>query len=398
MSENHQENGAAGPPDDAAAHVPPRPPLPSPVRAGQSSPSAPLPPLSSTHTGATATVAARPAPTRDALPLSARSRSILIWSGIGLLLLSALVSGFGALARDVYSAEAFVGRYLSALEHGDAHTARGMPGAEPIADPQISTALLRSDVLPSYSNTHAHDQGVDAEGRHRITVSAIVDGEQVSSTLLVERSGTRLGFLPEWSFAVSPTAPVELRIEHTTGFSLNDRELDVRQLGVERAFSHSFDAYLFVPGRYTVHRDDPYVAAEPSSVTVAEPGRSASLTMDAVATAEFTRLVSEAVHNKLDDCVTQRALYPSGCPFGYDVDDRIEGEPVWSILSYPPVTLVPGGEGWALEPTTFEANITLQLRSIFDGSVRTTTELVSSGIGGDIRLDGDAATVTLRAE
>ncbi|RLP68543.1 hypothetical protein D9V30_09685 [Mycetocola reblochoni] len=338
------------------------------------------------------------AATPDPVALSARARVALVWSCIGLLLATAVVAGAGSLSRELYSAEAFVGRYLDALADGDAAAALALPGARPAEAPNVSTALLRGDVLPDYRDVAAHDTGVDAEGRHLVIASATVDGVPVSGTLLVERAGTRLGVLPEWRFAASPTAPVELRIEHTPGFSLNGRELDVRQLGVERAFSHSFDVVLFAPGRYTVERDDPYVAAAPESLTVGDPGRATSLTLDANATPAFTQLVSDAVHRKLDECAAEHALYPQGCPFGYDVEDRIEGEPEWHIRSYPTVRLVPGAEGWALEPTTFEAEITLTVRSLFDGSVSTSTERVSSGIGGDISLDGDRATVTLRAE
>lgn len=340
---------------------------------------------------------------RRALPgpviaLSARTRALLIWSCIGLLLLTAVIAGAGAMQRELYSAQAFASRYLHALERGDAAAALELPGVLPSEQNQPVTALLRGDVLPEYREISAHDAGVDAQGRHRIVTHALIDGEAVSGTLLVEQHGTHLGLFPSWRFAVSPTATVEMRIEHTPGFSLNGRELDVRQLGVDRAFSHAFDALLFVPGRYTLEREDPYVSAPPVSITLGDAGTAGSLTMNASATPEFTELVSTAVHERLDECAEQRALYPSGCPFGYEVEDRIEGEPEWHIRNYPAVKLVPGTEGWALEPTVLEAEITLQLRSIFDGSLRTTTEPVTTGIGGDITLDGDAVTVHLRNE
>ena len=45
---------------------------------------------------------------------------------------------------------------------------------------------------------------------------------------------------------------------------------------------------------------------------------------------------------QLKQCTTQKVLLPTGCPFGQHMDNRIEGDPIWSMASYPKLAVVPG--------------------------------------------------------
>jgi hypothetical protein len=82
--------------------------------------------------------------------------------------------------------------------------------------------------------------------------------------------------------------------------------------------------------------------------------------------------VDEELHAYLDACATQSVLLPTGCPFGKTFDNRIDSTPEWSISTYPNVEIIPGsntGE-WVMPITTASAHLSVEVRSLFDGTVR----------------------------
>ena len=64
-------------------------------------------------------------------------------------------------------------------------------------------------------------------------------------------------------------------------------------------------------------------------------------------------------------------LLPTGCPFGKEVANRIESEPIWEMSEYPPVTLQPAMDPgtWLMPPTDAAARLQVDIRSLFDGTV-----------------------------
>ena len=87
-------------------------------------------------------------------------------------------------------------------------------------------------------------------------------------------------------------------------------------------------------------------------------------------------------------------LLPAGCPFGKPISDRIEGEPVWSIARMPTVSLQPYSAdptdpAWLVPEVAGAANIVVDVRSLFDGSVRTLDEEVPFGVSFRVTIRPD---------
>lgn len=110
-------------------------------------------------------------------------------------------------------------------------------------------------------------------------------------------------------------------------------------------------------------------------------------------TEKFTAAVQEQVESFLSTCATQQVLQPTGCPFGLVVQNRLASTPTWSIAQQPTVTLVPDGAHWRIEKVPAVAHITVDIRSIFDGSVRTLDEAVPFSLDGTVTIlpDGTAS-------
>src|SRR5690606_25362207 len=105
------------------------------------------------------------------------------------------------------------------------------------------------------------------------------------------------------------------------------------------------------------------------------------------------------VHEHLDECATQRVLFPSGCPLGKDVDNRVISEPVWSITEYPELEVVPTdtfGE-WEVPPAHAVANITVEVQSLFDGSISTIDEDMTVLVRYRVTIEPDDRTLRITA-
>jgi hypothetical protein len=82
-----------------------------------------------------------------------------------------------------------------------------------------------------------------------------------------------------------------------------------------------------------------------------------------------------------------------GCPFSKDIADRIDGDPSWSIVQYPQVSVVAGPSSWLLAQNAGTAHIDVQVKSLFDGTVSTLSEDVPFTLDYAITLD-DAGTIS----
>ncbi len=88
-------------------------------------------------------------------------------------------------------------------------------------------------------------------------------------------------------------------------------------------------------------------------------------------------------------------LQPTGCPFGYLVDDRIASAPAWTIAQQPTVAIVPDGAKWRVPAADAVAHIKVDIRSLFDGTIRHVDEDVPFLVTGSISVlpDGTATIV-----
>ena len=81
----------------------------------------------------------------------------------------------------------------------------------------------------------------------------------------------------------------------------------------------------------------------------------------------FVERVQVQVNGYLDQCVAQAVLQPAGCPFGIEIDDKVVSDPVWTMITYPTVTLTPGETAFEMPPTEGVAHISVEVQSLFDG-------------------------------
>jgi hypothetical protein len=321
---------------------------------------------------------------------------------VGVLLIAALGAGAAALYREFYSPRAFVLHYLELLEDHRAAEALAVPGvAIDAADlesaglpPTASEALLRADALTALSEVEIVDEKDDGD-LTRVSVTYRAGSYVGRTTFAVQRDGAS-GLLPRWRFATSPLAVVDLSVRGSMRFSVNGFEVDKRQVSVDEADADPSSAVpllVFSPGLYSVAVDTPISATPGVAVLADAPLTGIPVDVQAEPTDEFISVVQQRVEDFLTTCAEQKVLQPTGCPFGYTVRNRIEGAPSWSIAQQPTVTVVPDGDGWRIPSTEAVAHIDVDIRSIFDGSVRNVDEDVPFTVDGQITVlpDGTAS-------
>lgn len=333
-----------------------------------------------------------------------RTRALLLWSGIGVLLLLALFAAFAALQRTYYSASGFVTGYVQTLAAHDVAAALAMPGASPTAaaleraglPTSASRELLRADLLPHLGDIAVTSDRALSSGAHQVTVRVSSDGHPVTATFTVEPSGSVLGFLPLWRFATTPLTVAHVNVAHAQDFTIASHTVSPRATAPDQpatAFSVAADYLMFAPGRYEIGHTSTLLTAAPA-VILADPGHLVQATVDAEPTPAFTKAVQKQLDGFLDQCATQQVLQPAGCPFGVEIDDRVQGAPTWTIATYPSVHLTAGQTGWTMDQAVGVAHLSVSVQSLFDGTVsqresdeRFAVSLTSVVIRGDGSLD-----------
>ncbi|MET4637407.1 hypothetical protein [Mycetocola sp. 2940] len=347
-------------------------------------------------------------PAPAASPMSARSKATLIWALVGAMLIAAAFAAMGALNRDVYSAGAFVGHYLSKLQGKDAAGALRIPGVtldetelKEAGLPEGSTnALLRNATLPELTDLALIDDADKGDGVHAVTWSYESNGAHGESTFLVRSAGTRFPLIPTWSFAQSPLAVVNLAVEHSTVFSANGFDVDTRSLTGDKApsFHNIVNVQVFTPGAYVFESSSDFVASEKESVLVDEPAQLHEAVVEAEPTDWFIGVAQEAVNEQLDSCAEQKVLQPTGCPFGIVVDDRISGDPAWSFEDYPDITVEAGAESWVIPVVQGDAHLEVDVQSLFDGSITPYDADVPFSMVGNVYVLSDGTVEVTLAE
>lgn len=341
---------------------------------------------------------------------------------ISVLLVGAAITGAIALTAHEFSSTAFVSRYMTALARRDVASALSMPGVVPAGQDPVRFAkssaatLLTPAALPG-SNAHAtfsisRDElvpGDPASGSpetHRITVLSSL--ARNSLTFTVAHTGSVAGLFTQWAFVDSPLATLHVTTEHATFFSVNNfGPIDIVALDPAanpNDFTAEFDFTVLAPSSYTLKIDSQALTSDPVTVDVV-PGESEtsatnSATVTANPTAGFTARVQKEVETFFDGCVAQKVLLPSGCPFGVRIDNRVVGEPSWSVVSYPTVSLVVGEAGWQIAPAPMTLHFVADIQSLFDGSVTTVSEDMPINVGGQVGLSasGDISVIITRAD
>jgi hypothetical protein len=293
---------------------------------------------------------------------------VLLWSGLGVLLVAAFLAALGAVQRLYYSPEGFVSGYLSALAAHDLPDALAMPGAAPTPAalskaglPAGSSAeLLRSDLLPAFSDIRVDPARAASGGARSVTAHLIADGRPVTTTFAVRQTGAVLGLLPTWEFSTTPVGVAHITVAHAQTFTVGGRTVSPRAADPSQpasAFSVAADYLVPAPAVYELDHTSTYLQAQAVGMQAA-PGRVIDVTVDAQPNADFTAAVQKELNGFL-----------AGCPFGVVIDDRVQGAPTWTMVQYPAVHLVPGTTSWTMSQAVGIVHLSVTVQSIFDGSI-----------------------------
>ena len=321
-----------------------------------------------------------------------------------MLLAGAAFAGTQVLYREFYSPSAFVERYLGMLSDGRAGDALAVAGVavdsaelEAAGLPaDADEALLRSAALAALTQVEVVSETTVGDTT-QVTVEYSAGPYPGRTTFDIERDG-QIGLSPTWRFARSPLAVVDLTVLGSMSFEVNGFEIDKRQISPDGADADPLAAMpllVFSPGVYSVSVDTRISATRGVAVLSDSPLHSTTVNVQAEATQEFVDVVQERVEAFLSDCATQDVLLPTGCPFGFPVEDRIVSVPKWSIVSQPTVSVEPDAANWKIPAVETVAHIEVDIRSLFDGSVRTVSEDVPFLLTGAITVqpDGSASIV-----
>ncbi|MBX3089650.1 MAG: hypothetical protein KF772_03585 [Cryobacterium sp.] len=305
--------------------------------------------------------------------------------GLGLAL---IIFGFAVtvfiLNSTVFSAGGFVSGYLAALERHDLSEALSTPGVN--LAPGVRTDLLKPEFLGELSDVSLVADRDEGGGLHTVTFEFKLAGSDARSTFLIESTGSNFGFFSTWKFEHSPLATLIITPLHDASFSVNGISV------TSRAGSDAPVPYLVpVPGIYKLAHDSTYLFANSQPLSLTEPGSKAEVNVEMKAKPEFVQAVQKEVDSYLDECAIQKVLFPTGCPFGLAINDRVESDPAWMIISYPQITISPGArpDTWIVPETNGIAHLTVEVRSLFDGSVSTLDEDVDFSLSWSMTINGD---------
>ena len=328
---------------------------------------------------------------------------------VGVLLVGAVAAAVAVLYEEYYSPSAFVERYLDTLASGGAADALAMPGVsldsaelEAAGLPaEASDALLRRAALATLTDVHIVSATTE-DGITSVTAAYSAGPYPGTTTFQVEREGM-IGVAPSWRFATSPLAVIALTVRGSMSFEVNGFEVDKRQVspeGVNADPLAPLALLAFSPGIYSVAVDSAISSTPGVAVLSDSPMKATPIEVQAAATEKFVAVVQDRVEEFLTKCATQDVLLPTACPFGYHVEDRIVSPPVWSIAQQPTVAVIPEGANWKIPETGATAHIEVDIRSLFDGSIRHVSEDVPFVITGSITVlpDGSASIVVNGAD
>jgi hypothetical protein len=283
-----------------------------------------------------------------------------VWAALFALLAVSFALVVVALNATLFSAGGLARSYLEALARHDVSGALELAGVSPTE----RDVLLARGALGRLSDIRQRSDERLADGTHRVEFDYRTDAGPGRTAFLLEPAGTRFGVFGAWRFAEPPLAQVELTVLHDARFSANG-------LPVVGAANEPRTYRVFAPGSYEFGHSTSFLEAAPVEVAVSEPGTVTEARVDVAANEHFVEEVQQELNEYLDGCAEQRVLLPTGCPFGKQVANRIESEPVWAMSEYPPVTLVPAVDpgAWLMPPTDAAARLKVDIRSLFDGTV-----------------------------
>lgn len=296
-------------------------------------------------------------------------RWALRYGVVAAVIVAAFALTIVGLNQTLYSAQGFVGGYLGALARHDATTALATPGVQ-VAEQASGanpgdTALLAGAALGALTDIRLRSDSARSGGARHLIFSVTLDGTPRDAAFDVRPASARLGFFSSWEFVTSPTSRIEITPVSDPTFDANGVTVTSGS-GVGVAVDYA----VLTPGVVSISQKSDYLIAKPQSIIVAVPGETVRASITATANPTFVALVQKELDATLRSCTTQTVLQPTGCPFGENIDNRVDGLPAWSMTTFPAVTIVPGSTPgtWLVPQTEGAAHLRVGVQSLFDGT------------------------------
>jgi hypothetical protein len=312
-------------------------------------------------------------------------RITITWLVLFALLLAAFAGTVLVLNATLYSASGFVGSYLGALARHDVKAAVELAGAPAQAVAKADPTLLDPRALGTINDIHLLSDTQQANGEHLVRYGYTLSGTAASTSFTVKYDGARLGLFSGWRFSTSPIAVFSITPEHEPDFTVNDLPV-TSKTGASAPRKYR----ALVPGRYVLGHTSTWFTAAPKPVSITKTGVTSAV-VDIEANDKFVGEVQKEVDSYLKKCATQKVLLPTGCPFGKQIDNRIQGLPAWSMSTYPKIAISPGEKpgSWTVAETPAAAHLTVKIQSIFDGTVSNFDEAVPFTVRYNISFQPD---------
>jgi hypothetical protein len=320
-------------------------------------------------------------------------RVLITWGVAAAVVIAGFLGTVLVLGATVYSPSGFVHGYLDTLARHDAQGALELAGAG-VESGDASRELLVPAAMGELGDIRFVSEQRVADGSRLVTFAYLAGDAEAESTFQVRPAGALFGLFPRWDFVTSPIGVLQVTPRHDARFTANSVQVTASQ--------DAATPYLvFTPSLTVLDHETTFLQADPIRALAEKPGASVTAAVDIRPNATFVKQVQTELNDYLDDCATQEVLLPTGCPFGQEISNRIISTPQWSITDYPQVTIVPGPEPatWLMPRTTAAAHLTVEVRSLFDGSVSTFDEDVPFTAGYLITfLDDDELLITGRSD
>jgi len=315
---------------------------------------------------------------------------VVAWGVVFALALGVAAGAVLVLNATAFGAAGFVRVYLEAVARGDAAGALAMPGVT--AESGLRDDFLVDGALAEIAGLREVSVVAGGGGTEVVTFAWSVGDSDAESSFTVERVGSRLGLFPEWAFAVPPVATLELTVEHDERFDLNG-------IAAETGVTAEPVGYaVLVPSVYRVDHSSTYLQARAIDVVADDPAAVIDATLDVQPADALLEQITTEVREHLTECATQEVLFPTACALGRAIPNRIVSTPEWSIVEHPELAVEPGIDfgTWLVAGEDGVAHLTVDVQSLFDGSVSTLDEDVPFTATYLVTIEADDATLRIQ--
>lgn len=357
--------------------------------------------------------------------------AVVVWLALTALFFGGLGGVTVLLNTSLYGPGGFVLRYLDAVAADDLAAITSTPGVLPAATPasvspspsasptaspsptanttpspspnahtDLTSELPRTLLRPDMTTARPANPRIVSEkrldtGHVLVTAEYTVGNSTQKATFELAPAPALYSVIHRWTFAHTPLAVLHVTVKHAFAFTVGSLTLDARYRQPSEAlhnFSHTA-SYLALGGvQYSLSSQSPLVSAQAVS-TITAPGGTASVTLDAQPTSSFTARVITQMREFLSECTGQMVLMPTGCPFGYSINDRVVSEPRWEITVEPQITLNAGNDTFEVPPASGVARLSVNVQSLFDGTIRPLVANVPFQISGNALIHSDGSIV-----